>query len=146
MDARSPKPATATRPPGCGAALPKSRLSLKNAAVTLRRCCLLEQVRLNSGMIGKIEKAHRYAEERNRFRFSGLAVTVHGDNDDHEVRFEAGALVAAVTSTATNPCVRTPWPWNGSWAGCSQSRRQAPRHNPRQSPGRRRGGRSEVRD
>lgn len=79
--------------PGCGVALPKSRSSLKNAAVTLRRCCLLEEVRLNSGMIGKIQKAHRYAEERNRFRFSALAVTIHGDNDDHEVRFEAGALI-----------------------------------------------------
>lgn len=53
---------------------------------------MLEEVGLNSGMIGKIEKAHRYAEERNRFRFSGLAVTIHGDNDDHEVRFEGGAL------------------------------------------------------
>lgn len=48
---------------------------------------------MNSGMIGKIEKAHRYAEERGRFRFSGLAVTIRGDNGDHEVRFEGGALV-----------------------------------------------------
>jgi len=48
---------------------------------------------LNSGMIGKIAKAHRYAEERSRFRFSGLAVTIHGDNDDHEVCFQDGALV-----------------------------------------------------
>ena len=48
---------------------------------------------MNSGMIGKIEKAHRYAEERSRFRFSGLAVTIQGDNDDHEVRFEGGSLV-----------------------------------------------------
>ncbi len=44
-------------------------------------------------MIGKIEKAHRYAEERSRFRFSGLAVTIQGDNDNHEVRFEDGSLV-----------------------------------------------------
>lgn len=54
---------------------------------------MLEEVGLNSGMIGKIEKAHRYAEQRDRFKFSGLAVTIHGDNDDHEVRFEGGALV-----------------------------------------------------
>ena len=50
---------------------------------------------MNSGMIGKIEKAHRYAEERSRFRFSGLAVTIQGDNDAHEVRFEGGSLVCA---------------------------------------------------
>lgn len=48
---------------------------------------------MNSGMIGKIEKAHRYAEEPSRFHISGLALTVHGDNDDHEVRFDGGSLV-----------------------------------------------------
>lgn len=47
---------------------------------------------MNSGMIGKIEKAHRYAEERDRFRISGLAVSVNGDNGDHEVRLEDGSL------------------------------------------------------
>lgn len=47
---------------------------------------------MNSGMIGKIEKAHRYAEERDRFLFSDLVVTIHGDNDDHEVRFNGEAL------------------------------------------------------
>lgn len=48
---------------------------------------------MNSGMIGKIEKAQRYAEERSRFRFSGLAVTIQGDNDKHDVHLEAGSLV-----------------------------------------------------
>jgi hypothetical protein len=27
---------------------------------------------MNSGMIGKIDKAHRYAAERDRFEFEGL--------------------------------------------------------------------------
>ncbi len=92
MDARSPAPAAAPRTRVEGA-LPSAGRPSRNAAGHPRRCCLLEEVRLNSGMIGKIEKAHRYAEERSRFRFSGLAVTVHGDNDDHDVRIEGGSLV-----------------------------------------------------
>jgi hypothetical protein len=40
---------------------------------------------MNSGMIGKIEKAHRYAGERERFQFEGLQVSVQGDNTAHTV-------------------------------------------------------------
>ncbi len=43
---------------------------------------------MNSGMIGKIEKTHRYAEEHDRFRFSTIAVTVRGNNSEHEVRLD----------------------------------------------------------
>jgi hypothetical protein len=45
---------------------------------------------MHSGMIGKIEKAHRYAEERGRFDVQALAVTVHGNNGDHRVVFGEG--------------------------------------------------------
>ncbi len=43
---------------------------------------------MNSGMIGKIEKAHRYAAQRQRFAFERIAVTVHGDNDEHTVSLD----------------------------------------------------------
>lgn len=43
---------------------------------------------MQSGMIGKIEKAHRYAEERDRFQVQGLRIAVRGDNADHEVSFQ----------------------------------------------------------
>ena len=43
-----------------------------------------------SGMIGKIEKAHRYAEDRSRFDFRSLSVTIHGNNGDHNVRLVGG--------------------------------------------------------
>jgi hypothetical protein len=43
---------------------------------------------MHSGMIGKIEKAHRYAEERSRFSIEQLTVTVHGNNGDHRVSFD----------------------------------------------------------
>ncbi|MDA1004748.1 MAG: hypothetical protein O3B31_15600 [Chloroflexi bacterium] len=45
---------------------------------------------MHSGMIGKIEKAHRYAQERERFHFRELSVMVHGNNDDHEVILRDG--------------------------------------------------------
>jgi hypothetical protein len=46
---------------------------------------------MHSGMIGKIEKAHRYAEERTRFDIGSMSITVHGNNSDHQVRFDDGS-------------------------------------------------------
>jgi hypothetical protein len=43
---------------------------------------------MDSGMIGKVAKAHRYAEEKERFRFVQLQVTIHGDNSDHTVALD----------------------------------------------------------
>jgi len=37
-------------------------------------------------MIGKIEKAHRYAQEQDRVKFTSLDATIHGDNDHYHVR------------------------------------------------------------
>ena len=45
---------------------------------------------MDSGMIGKREKAKRYAEERYRFHFNQFDLTFHGDNNNHQVRFEDG--------------------------------------------------------
>jgi len=45
---------------------------------------------MDYGMIGKIEKAKRYAEDRKRFRFNKFEVTFHGDNNDHQVSFANG--------------------------------------------------------
>ncbi len=45
---------------------------------------------MDSGMIGKIQKAKRYAEERNRIHFNQLAVTFDGTNNSHTVRYENG--------------------------------------------------------
>lgn len=47
---------------------------------------------MDYGMIGKIEKAKRYAEERTRFRFDQFRVTFRGDNNDHQVSFENGVF------------------------------------------------------
>lgn len=45
---------------------------------------------MDSDMIGKIEKAKRYATERERFRFSQFSLQFHGNNNDHAVAFNNG--------------------------------------------------------
>ena len=45
---------------------------------------------MDSGMIGKIEKAKRYAEQPDRIAFSEFKVTVKGDHDEHLVSFADG--------------------------------------------------------
>ena len=45
---------------------------------------------MHSGMIGKIEKARRYASERERFAFQDMTVTVRGNNDSHDVMLRNG--------------------------------------------------------
>jgi hypothetical protein len=43
---------------------------------------------MDSGMIGKIEKAKRYAQERNRFHFEAFTVNIDGENNSHHVKFQ----------------------------------------------------------
>ncbi len=47
---------------------------------------------MDYGMIGKLEKAKRYAEERQRFHFNRFEVTFQGDNNDHNVSFDNGVF------------------------------------------------------
>lgn len=43
---------------------------------------------MNSSLIGKIDKAKRYAQERDRVRFTNLTADFRGENDDHRVTLE----------------------------------------------------------
>ena len=45
---------------------------------------------MDYGMIGKIEKAKRYAEERERIRFEEFRATFDGDNNPHSVQYVIG--------------------------------------------------------
>jgi hypothetical protein len=45
---------------------------------------------MDSGMIGKIEKAKRYAEELDRISFDEFKVTVEGDHGTHFVSYSNG--------------------------------------------------------
>jgi hypothetical protein len=40
---------------------------------------------MDYGMIGKIEKAKRYAEQRDRIRIDSLSITFEGENNGHTV-------------------------------------------------------------
>jgi hypothetical protein len=46
---------------------------------------------MDYGMIGKIEKAKRYAEERERIRFEAFKATFDGDNNPHSVIYDNGS-------------------------------------------------------
>ena len=45
---------------------------------------------MNSSMIGKIEKAHRYAKEPERVRINTMQSTFHGSHDDYVVALNDG--------------------------------------------------------
>lgn len=45
---------------------------------------------MDYGMISKIEKAKRYAQERERFRFEQFTVSFAGDNNPHSISFDRG--------------------------------------------------------
>jgi hypothetical protein len=46
---------------------------------------------MDSGLMRKIEKAKRYAAERERIRVEALTVTFEGDNNPHTVHLQDGA-------------------------------------------------------
>ncbi len=45
---------------------------------------------MDHGMIGKIEKAKRYAEQRDRIHFESFTVTFDGDNSPHTLTYTQG--------------------------------------------------------
>ena len=46
---------------------------------------------MQSSLIGKIEKAKRYAQEKDRVTFYELAVKFRGANNDYDTSFKDGA-------------------------------------------------------
>jgi hypothetical protein len=45
---------------------------------------------MDSGMIGKIQKARLYAEEPERIRFERFQVSIQGENSEHTVSYDQG--------------------------------------------------------
>ncbi len=45
---------------------------------------------MQSSLIGKVEKAKRYAQERNRVTFTDFSVKFHGDNSDYDTSYKDG--------------------------------------------------------
>ena len=46
---------------------------------------------MDSSIIGKIEKAKQYAEQKDRVNITRFAATFKGNHDSYDVRFENGA-------------------------------------------------------
>jgi len=46
---------------------------------------------MDYGMIGKIEKAKRYATERERIKFTSFVAEFEGENNPHAVHFTDGS-------------------------------------------------------
>jgi hypothetical protein len=63
---------------------------------------------LNSSLIGKIEKARRYAKEPERFRIESISVRVTGDNNTHDVSLRDGRWACSCD-------------FFGSWGVCSHT-------------------------
>ena len=45
---------------------------------------------MQSSLIGKVEKAKRYAQERERVTFFQLSVKFRGENDDYIINYQEG--------------------------------------------------------
>ena len=45
---------------------------------------------MQSSLIGKIEKAKRYAQETDRVTFCEFSVKFHGDNNDYDTSYKDG--------------------------------------------------------
>lgn len=45
---------------------------------------------MDSGLIGKIEKAKRYAEEKDRITINTFEANIRGENNDHTVTYDHG--------------------------------------------------------
>ncbi|MDY6917260.1 MAG: hypothetical protein SVP26_04840 [Chloroflexota bacterium] len=45
---------------------------------------------MQSSLIGKIEKAQRYAQERERITFTGFSAGFRGENDSHTISYQDG--------------------------------------------------------
>ena len=52
---------------------------------------------MQSSLIGKIEKAKRYAQEIDRVTFSELSVKFRGENDTYTTAYKAGSGIAPAT-------------------------------------------------
>ena len=46
---------------------------------------------MDSSIIGKIEKARKYAEEKDRVTITSLKATFLGNHNTHEVEFDSGS-------------------------------------------------------
>lgn len=59
---------------------------------------------MDYGLMRKIEKAKRYADERDRIKIESLDVTFTGNNNPHSVQFRDGAWQCDCDFFSTRGC------------------------------------------
>lgn len=57
---------------------------------------------MHSSVIGRVEKANRYARELDRIKFERMSLTFRGDNDSHRVRLDADGWACTCHTFATS--------------------------------------------
>ena len=59
---------------------------------------------MDNAMIGKIEKAKRYAQEPERFSFKTFEVTIRGENSTHTVKYDNGKFNCGCSFFQSRDC------------------------------------------
>ena len=65
---------------------------------------------MHSSLIGKIEKANRYARETDRITIDRLSLEFRGDNDTHRVTLDADRWQCTCHSSTAGAPASTSWP------------------------------------
>lgn len=53
---------------------------------------------MQSSFIGKVEKAKRYSQEKNRVSFSSFAATFNGEHDKYTIQYSQGRWTCSCNS------------------------------------------------
>ena len=80
---------------------------------------------MDYGLIGKIEKAKRYAEERDRIHFNDFTVTMTGENNSHTDPLY-GWATGNVIVISSKPANAAAIPWHSRSCWIKWSRRSKP--------------------
>ena len=65
---------------------------------------------MDYGMIGKIEKAKRYSQQRDRIHFEAFKVTFEGQTTLTQFNLKRASGNATATSSTRAVAAATPWP------------------------------------
>ena len=77
---------------------------------------------MQSSLIGKIEKAKRYAQETDRVTFSEFSVKFRGENSNYDTSYKDSKWHCSCTFSQAGGFAAIPWHWRKSWAICCPRR------------------------
>ena len=68
---------------------------------------------MSSSFIGKVDKAKKYAEEKNRVSITTFKATFQGNHGTYDVSFDGGSGTANAGFSGVMRLAATPWPCSG---------------------------------